>query len=160
LIQLGPDFGISNLPALADFLPRLPSDLRFAVEFRQREWIEQGVTALLAEHNVALALSDGRWIPREVVMELAGQPTSDISYICWMGPNRSIVDYSRIQVDRSRELESWSEVLRALSKRVMVYGYVNNHYAGHSPASARELQKLLGQKPVDPELLGEQMRLL
>jgi hypothetical protein len=40
-----------------------------------------------------------------------------------------------------------------------VYGYVNNHFAGHSPESARELQRLLKQAPVDPESLGEQMSL-
>jgi hypothetical protein len=40
-----------------------------------------------------------------------------------------------------------------------VYGYVNNHCAGHSPASARQLQRLIGQRPVDPEELGEQMNL-
>jgi uncharacterized protein YecE (DUF72 family) len=40
-----------------------------------------------------------------------------------------------------------------------VYGYVNNHFAGHSPSSARELQRLLNLTPVDPEQLGEQMTL-
>jgi hypothetical protein len=36
---------------------------------------------------------------------------------------------------------------------------VNNHFAGHSPESARELQRLLGMQPVDPSTLGEQMSL-
>jgi hypothetical protein len=40
-----------------------------------------------------------------------------------------------------------------------VYGYVNNHFAGHSPESARSLQRLLGFSPVDPSTLGEQMSL-
>jgi uncharacterized protein YecE (DUF72 family) len=40
-----------------------------------------------------------------------------------------------------------------------VFGYVNNHFAGHSPSSARELQRLLGQQAVEPEHLGEQMSL-
>jgi hypothetical protein len=44
-------------------------------------------------------------------------------------------------------------------KGVSVYGYVNNHFAGHSPESARELQRFLRQTPVDPESLGEQMSL-
>jgi len=42
---------------------------------------------------------------------------------------------------------------------VKVYGYVNNHFAGHSPESARELQRLLGMSSVDPSTLGEQMSL-
>jgi uncharacterized protein YecE (DUF72 family) len=94
------------------------------------------------------------------MMALADRPTSDFAYIRWMGPNRDLVDYSRIQVDRSRELESWAAVIAALARRVKtVSGYVNNHFAGHSPASARDLQRLLRQRPVEPDALGEQMSL-
>jgi uncharacterized protein YecE (DUF72 family) len=160
LMQLGPDFAPAELPALASFLPLIPRDVRVAVEFRQRGWIHDGIIALLAEHNVAVALVDARWVPRKVMVGLADRPTSDFAYIRWMGPNRDLVDYSRIQVDRSRELESWAAVIAALAKRVKtVYGYVNNHFAGHSPASARDLQRLLRQRPVEPDQLGEQMSL-
>ena len=160
LIQLGPDFGPAELPALVAFLPLLPPDIRFAVEFRQRGWINDGVLALLAEHDVALALTDARWIPRKQMMQLATRPTADFVYVRWMGPDRTIVDYSRVQVDRSRELELWAGVLWPLAlKGHSVYGYVNNHFAGHSPESARELQRLLRQTPVDPARLGEQLTL-
>ena len=160
LIQLGPDFGPTELPALAAFLPLLPRDLKVAVEFRQRGWIHDGILALLAEHNVALALVDARWIPRKQMMSLASRPTADFAYLRWMGPNRDIVDYSRVQVDRSREMEAWASVIGSLSERVTrVSGYVNNHFTGHSPASARDLQRLLKQTPVDPSRLGEQMTL-
>ncbi len=160
LIQLGPDFGPSELPALANLLPTLPRDIKFAVEFRHRGWINDGVVALLAEHGIALAITDARWIPRKQMLALAARPTASFTYIRWMGANRDIVDYSRIQIDRVRELEQWSDVLTTLSKvKVKVYGYVNNHYAGHSPQSVRELQRMLGQPWVDPETLGEQMSL-
>ena len=159
LIQLGPDFGEVELPALAHFLPRLPGDIRFAIEFRQKGWIHDGVLALLAEHNVALALTDARWISRKQMMSLAERPTADFVYIRWMGPDRSIVDYSRIQVDRTREVELWSSVITPMVEKRDIYGYVNNHFAGHSPATARDLQRLLHQTPVDPEQLGEQMSL-
>ena len=160
LIQLGPDFGPSELPALAAFLPTLPADLRFAIEFRQRGWIHDGLLALLAEHHVALALVDARWIPRRAMLSLAERPTADFAYLRWMGPDREIVDYSRIQVDRSRELEAWARVLPALLSRVRVaWGFVNNHFAGHSPASLRDLERRLGFPAVEPESLGEQMSL-
>lgn len=160
LIQLGPDFGPAELPALAAFLPHIPDDLDIAVEFRQRGWIHEGIIALLREHRVALALSDGRWIPRRTMLSLAEHPTSNFLYLRWMGPDRDIVDYSRIQVDRTRELEAWAAMLRALPPAIeRVYGYVNNHFAGHSPASARQLQQLLGLHPVEPTDLGEQMSL-
>ena len=160
LIQLGPDFGPNELPAVAQFLPKLPRDIRFAIEFRQRGWIHEGVLALLAEHGVSLALTDARWIPRKQMLSLANRPTTDFVYVRLMGADRSIVDYSRLQIDRAREIESWVGVLWPYSEAGReVYTYVNNHFAGHSPASARELQRLLGQTPVEPEKLGEQMSL-
>jgi uncharacterized protein YecE (DUF72 family) len=160
LIQLGPDFAPVELPALASYLPQLPRDMRFAIEFRQRGWIHEGILALLAEHNIALALTDARWIPRKQMLALAERPTASFTYIRWMGANREIVDYSRVQLDRSRELESWATVIRDVADRGLdVFGYVNNHFAGHSPASARELMTMLGQKAVMPDELGEQMSL-
>lgn len=160
LIQLGPDFRESELPALAKFLPTLPQDIAFAIEFRDRGWLHDGVIALLAEHNVCLALSDGRWIPRKQMMALAERPTADFAYIRWMGADREIVDYSRVQIDRSRELEAWAGIISHMAARGRtIYGYVNNHFAGHSPASARELQRMLGLTPMEPEQLGEQMTL-
>jgi uncharacterized protein YecE (DUF72 family) len=160
LIQLGPDFGIAELPALAAYLPTLPTDVSFAIEFRRGEWITREVHALLAEHGVALALSDGRWIPRETLLRLADHPTAPFHYIRWMGPDRSISDFSRIQIDRSREVEKWAEVLARIARAGPdAYGYVNNHFAGHSPETARELQHALGQPVVDPATLGEQISL-
>lgn len=160
LLQMGPDFGPEELPSLVRFLPLLPPDLRIAVEFRHRGWLSDGVLALLRDHNVALALSDGRWMQRKALLALLARPTAPFHYLRWMGPNRDIVDYSRIQVDRSRELEAWALALATVPDAVTrVYGYVNNHFAGHSPESARQLQRLLGQRPVQPEEMGEQMSL-
>jgi len=158
LIQLGPDFGPTELPAIAQFLPKLPRDIRFAIEFRQRGWIHDGVLALLGEHNVALALTDGRWIQRKQMLQLVTRPTADFRYVRLMGPDQSIVDYSRIQVDRTRELETWSTALNADDERDS-FVYVNNHFAGHSPQSARDFQRLLGQHATEPEQIGEQMSL-
>ncbi len=160
LIQLGPDFGPAELPAVAQFLPLLPRDIRFAIEFRQRGWIHEGLLALLREHGVSLVLSDGRWIPRKQMLTLATNPTADFVYVRWMGADRGLVDYSRIQIDRVAELEAWTGVLWGQAEAGReVFGYVNNEFAGHAPASARDLQRLLGQRPVAPEMLGEQMSL-
>lgn len=160
LIQLSPEFGPAELPALAAYLPTLPRDIRFAVEFRQRGWIHEGVLALLAEHRVALALVEGQWIPRRTMMLLADKPTADFAYVRWMGPNRDLVDFSRVQVDRTKELEAWAKVLRQLAAKLRtVYGYANNHFAGHSPATLRTLQGMLGLPVVDPAKLGEQLTL-
>ena len=161
LLQFPPDFGPAELPALAGFLPILPRDCRVAVEFRHRGWVHDGVLALLSEHNVALAITDARFIPRKTALALAVRPTADFAYLRWLGPNRDLVDHSRIQVDRSRETETWAAAIRELATKVKsVYGYMGNHFAGHAPASARALQEMLGQVPVPPENLGDQLILL
>jgi uncharacterized protein YecE (DUF72 family) len=163
LLQMGPDFGPEELPALEQFLPRLPRDLRFAVELRDRRWMRADtlprLLELLAGYGVALALSDARWIPRQTMLELAERPTADFLYVRWMGPDREITDYSRVQFDRSEEIRAWSEVLQSAANTKEIYGFFNNHFAGHSPAIARAMQGLIGQQPVDPDTLRVQRSL-
>jgi uncharacterized protein YecE (DUF72 family) len=161
LVQLGPDFGPEELPALVDFVPRLPRDVRVAIEFRMRGWITPGVLAFLRDYGVAVALVDGPWIPRRWMIELLARPTGAFHYIRWMGPNRNLVDHSRIQVDRTRELRKWTDAIEFVPDSVTdIYGYMSNYFAGHAPRSARDLQEMLGQESIDPDMLGEQMRLL
>lgn len=158
LVQLGPDFDPSELPALVDFIDKVPADIRFTVEFRHRGWMSEGVIALLRDRNIGLAMVDGRWIPRKIMIALAKRPTADFAYIRWMGPNRDLVDYSRVQVDRTREVDAWMDAIDELPESVTdVYGYVANTFSGHSPATARDIQYKLGQAPVDPERLGDQL---
>lgn len=163
LMQMGPDFAPEELPALERFVPSLPRHLRFAVEVRQSRWMRPEVLPnlleLLSSYGVALALSDGRWVRRETMLELAERPTAGFHYVRWMGPDRSITDYSRLQFDRSEEIGLWAEVLQRVAHTRDVYGFFNNHFAGHSPANAREMQRLLGQEPVDPSTLGPQRSL-
>jgi len=163
LLQMGPDFGPDELSALEDFLPALPRGLRFAVELRQSRWTRDDVRPRLLEllrvHGVALALHDGRWTPRATMLALAEQPTADFLYVRWLGPDREITDYSRIQFDRSAEVRSWAEVLRRAANTKEIYGFFNNHFAGHSPANAREMQRELGEEPVEPDTLRTQRSL-
>ncbi len=160
LIQLGPDFGPAQRGALEAFLPVLPADLRFAVELRQAGWIGPALLELLRSFHVALALTDGPFVSRERMIALAAHPTADFGYIRWMGPDRRIEDYSRVVVDRQQELGMWAVGLAALAARVTaVHGYFNNQFQGHSPASARALQALLGQHPVAPVALADQTEL-
>lgn len=159
LIQCGPDFSSPERDALEEFLLSLPGDIDFAIEFRQKGWINEETLALLTARNVALALVDARWIPRSWMLKLAERPTASHAYVRFMGPNRAITDFSHVQVDRTAEIEAWAEVLPLLATKVKVYTYVNNHFAGHSPATIRELQRKLGQVPVDPAQLADQLGL-
>jgi uncharacterized protein YecE (DUF72 family) len=163
LLQMGPDFVPDEQSAIETFLPTLPDDLRFAIELRHSGWMKSEVLPqlldVLAYHRIALALSDGRWIARETMLELVARATADFLYVRWMGPDRDIADYSRVQFDRSEEMRVWSDVLRRAAATEDIFGFFNNHFAGHSPASAREMQRLLGQQPIAPETLRVQKSL-
>jgi len=156
LVQLPPDFTPSQFSVLERFLPTLPTDIRFAVEFRHRDWFAESTTALLDEHGVALTLVDSEVIPYELSIEYASRPTAQFSYIRWLGP-RVLTDFSRIQIDKSRELTAWKLAIEELSRKsVSVFGYFNNHYQGHSPGSANLLKSMLGLPTNDPSILVRQ----
>lgn len=160
LVQLPPDFSPRSWAVLEKFIPLLPGDIRFAVEFRDRAWVNEPllekVLKLFAEHRVAVALTDSKWIPREASFPLAERVTAPFAYVRWMGP-RELTDFSRVQINRDREFKQWAEVFRSLRERVeIVYGYFNNHYQGHSPGSANQFKKAIGQSAVEPDALVTQ----
>src|ERR1044072_3345075 len=70
LIQLPPQFEATrdNLRALSDFLPLLPSDIRFAVEFRDPFWFEEELLGPLSvRRNASIARVAGPLATREGV---------------------------------------------------------------------------------------------
>jgi uncharacterized protein YecE (DUF72 family) len=162
LVQLGPDFRPAYLPELEAFVAALTPDVRWAVEVRHRGWTEEPhlrrLLDVLQAHGVALALTDGPWLPRDLATDLVRAPTADFHYLRFMGPNRDIVDYSHVQYAREEELDEWTTALTGMPG-LDVYCYFNNHFSGHSPATAREMQRRLGIRTVDPRELGEQTSL-
>lgn len=162
LVQLSPDFRPSeaNRDALTAFVTGLPIRFRWAVEFRHPDWLTADTLELLRRYNVALVLADSRWVKRGLILDLAIEPTADFCYVRWIGAQRRLVDYSRVQIDRDYDLMLWARAMETAASRVRaIYGYVNNQYQGHSPHTVRSLQRLLGQEPTEPELLQEQVEL-
>ena len=46
-------------------------------------------------------------------------------------------------------MQGWAKTLAELTPEVKtVYAFLNNHYSGHSPATASRLRELLGLKPI------------
>lgn len=129
------------LERLEAFLPALPSGYRFALEVRNKTWLRAPLLDLLRSRGVALALIDHPWMPRAAEYLQGPDPvTADFAYIRWLGDRYGIEKKTRrwdkVVVDRRREMEAWAPVVRSLLSRDMtVFGYFNNHYAGHAPAS-------------------------
>ena len=156
LIQLPPDFSPNEQAAFAEFIGLLPSQPRFAVEFRDANWLNLETVEILARKNVALTLTDSRWIHRTLSFRLIEDYPADFAYVRWLGP-RDLTDYSRIQFDRSNELAQWSEAFAALQAQVNeIFGYFNNHFQGHSPASCNLFKEMIGMPTVQPASLIKQ----
>ena len=160
LVQLPPDFTPRERAAFESFVSRLPEGFRFAIEFRHRGWLVEETFGTLSAAGVGLALSQGPWIPRRLVMEAAARPTADFTYFRWLGDRPEISLYTHVQIDRATEIREWAALLVGLEGKVAeVYGFFNNHYEGHSPASARRLLERLGEPVVAPDDLDPQLPL-
>jgi uncharacterized protein YecE (DUF72 family) len=144
LLQMPPSFGATQADALESFLRDLPTDFQYVFESRHQSWLTKEMfprlVALLRQHKTALCLVQHAWMPR------LDEVTAPFAYIRWLGRREDIPDndYSQERIDRQVQLNSWAEqIARYLAAGITVYGYFNNHYQGHSPASVRTLQARL-----------------
>jgi uncharacterized protein YecE (DUF72 family) len=155
LLQFSYQFGPERFDDLARYLDELPDDLQFAVEIRDRDWYDTDIGAMLKARGVALAMHDLYYMPRRTDV------TAGFVYIRWLGRRIGLERFDRIQLDRRDEESWWAEhVLGFLEQGLRVYGFFNNVWAGHAPASARDFLERLGQsvEPLEPE--PQQQRLL
>lgn len=146
LLQMPPSWGATGFAALAAFLQHLPSGFRYVLEVRHRSWLGKDqmprLLELLRKHGVALCLVQHAWMPA------LDEVTAPFVYIRWLGRREDIPDddFSHVRINRDAQLDRWAAQIRKyLASGRIVYGYFNNHYQGHSPASVRSLQmRLIG----------------
>jgi len=126
---------------------------RFAVEVRNKDWLDARLTDLLREHNVAMALTDTSFMPRPWEMKGAlDLVTADFVYVRWLGNRKAIekqiTTWDKTVIDRQDDLRSLVVVLRRLveDKRIRkIFAFANNHYAGHAPAAVELFWRLWEQ---------------
>jgi len=140
---------------LLPFLKKLPARHKFAVELRNRNWLDAEFAGLLKDQRIALVLQDRSWMSNP--SELKFDPiTADWTYIRWLGDRKGIEaitqTWDKVVVDRTEELSSWVDFCYQIKKRgVTVYAYANNHYQGHGPATISKFIQLWGEKGL-PEI--------
>lgn len=162
LLQMSPSFRPTddNRAVVNTFCATLPTDFRWAMEFRHPGWLTGATLDVLRSHDVATVLTDARWIPRDMMADLALEPTARFAYIRWEGTGRRLTDVSKPQFDREGDLDLWVHIVETLSARVStIFGYFDNQFEGHAPHSVRRFQKRLGQTPVMPDAMREQAEL-
>lgn len=138
ILQFAYDFTPDYFYRLEHFLQALPSGPRYAVEVRNRAWLNPKLGEMLSQANAALVLQDLHYMPR------LDWITANFTVIRWLGRRKDIEAFDRIQIDRSERLKTWAQRVQLfLSQGVDVYGYFNNHFAGHSPASVRQFAEIM-----------------
>ena len=152
-----PYFNRAAFPSAGPFLERLDAFLgdlpregyRYVVEIRNKAWLTQAYRELLARHDVGLALVDQGWMPHGDEVEQRFDPvTSPDVYVRLLGDRKAIEKVTRTWekevLDQGPSLARWSSLLVRMMdrdvKRVLVF--VNNHYAGHGPATVRRLRAM------------------
>jgi uncharacterized protein YecE (DUF72 family) len=79
------------------------------------------------------------------------------AYVRLMGV-RDLPRFDRIYRDRSDEIELWAAKVKTLEAKE-VFGYVDNYFEGHGPATANRLKTAVGVPSVDPRELDKQASL-
>jgi uncharacterized protein YecE (DUF72 family) len=134
---------------LSPFLAGLPKDFQWALEIRNKYWITQELLELLSKHKIAFSMIDQSWMPPiDQLLKRHDLDTAPFAYIRWLGDRKGIEDitkeWDKVVIDRTADLTRWVlPVHQLLARGRQVYGFFNNHYAGHAPASLALFQQLL-----------------
>ena len=76
--------------------------------------------------------------------------TGPFLYVRLLGDRQGIeqitTSWGEVVVDRAARLSALADALGRLPAKGDVIVFANNHFAGHAPATCRELARLLGQQ--------------
>ena len=151
LIQFPPDFTNDYHAPLAEFLAALPTDLRYAVEFRHRSWDTPETAQLLSKHNIAWVMADYIHMPQRITYR-----TADFLYLRFIGPHGQFATKDHEILDKTAVLQQWHQQIEehtgeitatSTSSVQSVYAFFNNDYSGYSPATANKFKQIVGLAP-------------
>jgi uncharacterized protein YecE (DUF72 family) len=137
------------LERLDPFLAAWPADVPLAVEVRNKAWMTAALGDCLRRHKAVWVLPDQVWMPTPLsVVERLDVVTGPFAYLRLLG-DRAAVDaltptLDHIVIDRGAQVAEDARAIRILRQRVPVVAFVNNHYAGYAPETARQLVTLTG----------------
>jgi uncharacterized protein YecE (DUF72 family) len=134
LIQMPPGIKFDS-KLLEGFFKILPTEFRFAIEFRHLSWLREETWRLLEKYRIAYTSVDEPLLPPEVKV------TTDIAYIRWHGKGeRPWYNYCY----EKKELEPWIPKVKETSKKSdKVFGYFNNHFHGYAVKNCLETMEML-----------------
>jgi hypothetical protein len=101
----------------------------------------------LRHYKAIWALLDQAWMPSPLSgVQRLDAVTGPFAYVRLLG-DREAVDaltwrLDHIVIDRGDQVAADAQAIRLLWQRVLVVGFVNNHFAGYAPETVRQLVAL------------------
>ncbi|MDF1701661.1 MAG: DUF72 domain-containing protein, partial [Planctomycetota bacterium] len=140
------------LERLRPCLRDLPKEgFRYALEIRNKAWLKPALFDICRESTVSFTLVDQAWMPHgDEVMERFDVATGPECYIRLLGDRKQIekitTTWEKEVIPHDGRMHRWARLIADMVKqgrKTLVY--VNNHYAGHAPATVRRLKDLYVQ---------------
>jgi uncharacterized protein YecE (DUF72 family) len=135
LVQCPPNWR-RNIDRLEHFLDALPKEHKFAFEFRDPSWFDEGVYELLRAHGAALCVYDleGHVSPAEI--------TANWVYLRFHKPKGENNWHYNGEL-----LASWAETIVSWARNgYSVYCYFNNDLDGAAPRNAKQMIDLVKER--------------
>jgi uncharacterized protein YecE (DUF72 family) len=129
---------------LLPFLKMLPSGHQFAVEIRNRKWLDAEFTDILRQFNVALVLQDIHTMPGPLEMKF-DPVTANFSYVRLLGNRKQIeittMVWEKIVEEKTEKVSGWVKYCQQIQRRGIKL-YANNHYEGFGPGTVQKFRDL------------------
>ena len=139
LLQFPYCFKPDKINILLDIIESLPLDVRFALEIRNKCWLEENeLFDILRAKNIAFCHLDHPWMPKVDI------ETADFSYFRILGDRREIEnDFSYERKCCQEKLLYWKNLIdNRLQNQKDCYLFFNNNFSGHSPTTALKFKSL------------------
>ena len=136
------------LKRLEQFLPHFTREVSLVVEVRNPTWIHPNLVEVVEGCGASLAWVDQGWMPHaQEWVERLGPPRGQNGYFRFLGDRKEAEaltqTWDQQVLDPKERLQPWVEIMKSF--RVSggdVFGFFNNHYAGHAPATLEDFRTL------------------
>jgi uncharacterized protein YecE (DUF72 family) len=155
LIQFSPLFPATEFANLEAFLKDLPTDFRYAVEFRNSSWENQRTHDLLKHYRCGSVAGDYGADPFPI------HATTDFLFLRLIGVHEQFTKYDHERIDMTDRLSWWQEQAVEAAQTAptpvrRIFAFCTDDYAGHAPATANRLRALAGLPARIPAPVREQ----
>lgn len=132
LVQLPPHWHADPV-RLASFLDAAPSGYRWALEFRDPDWLRREILDILRDYNAALCIHD-------MIQDHPVECTADWVYLRFHGDHYTGSYSHQFLTAQAERIEAW------LDDGLDVFAYFNNDTGGHAVHNARDLKRYVDKR--------------